>query len=81
MSISYNNWNHRNEIHIFGLTQLKITKGISTISDRDMVRIDWIDQHDKPCRVEFFLDEKASKRKGSIQATKELRKLISTASE
>ena len=81
MSISYNNWNHRNELHIFGLTQLKITLDKSSISDRDMVRIDWIDQHDKPCRVEFFLDEKASKRKGSIQATKEIRKLIATASE
>lgn len=79
MSISYTNWNHRNELHIFGLTQLKITLDKSTISDRDMVRIDWIDQHDKPCCVEFFLDEKAVK--GSIQATKKLRKLIATASE
>ena len=79
MSISYTNWNHRNELHIFGLTQLKITLDKSTISDRDMVRIDWIDQHDKPCCVEFFLDEIAVK--GSIQATKKLRKLIATASE
>ena len=81
MSISYTNWNHRNELHIFGLTQIKITLDKSSISDRDMVRIDWTDNHDKPCRVEFFLDEKASKSKGSIQATKELRKLIATASE
>ena len=79
MSISYNNWNHRNEIHIFGSTQLKITLDKSTISERDVVCIDWIDTHDKPCRVEFFLDEKAVK--GSIQATKEIRKLVATASE
>ena len=81
MSINLSTYDHRNEIHIFGLTQIKITKGKSTISDRDMVRIDWIDQHDKPCRIEFFLDEKASKSKGSIQASKALRKLIATASE
>ena len=79
MSINLSTYDHRNEIHIFGLTQIKITMDKSKISERDMVRIDWVDRHDKLCRIEFFLEEKASK--GSIQATKELRKLIATASE
>ena len=80
-SINLSTYNHRSEIHIFGLNQLKITKEKASMSDRDVLRVDWVDQHDKPCSCVFFLDEKASKSKGSIQASKALRKLIATASE
>ena len=76
-SINLSTYNHRSEIHIFGLNQLKIKKEKSAISDRDVIRFDWIDQHDKPCSCVFFLDEKAVK--GSIQATPEIRKLVATA--
>ena len=78
-SINLSTYNHRSEIHIFGLNQLKITKEKASMSDRDVLHVDWVDQHDKPCSCVFFLDEKASK--GSIQATKAIRKLIATASE
>ena len=80
MSISYSDYNHRSEITVFGLTQLKITKKVSPVSKRDVIRIDWVDRHEKPCALEFFL-EVGTELKGSVQASKALRKLIATASE
>ena len=80
MSISYSDFTHRAEICVFGLKNIKITKTKALVSKRDIIRIDWIDRHDKACNVEFFVDE-GTPVKGSIQATKELRKMIATTSD
>ena len=80
MSISYSDFTHRAEICVFGLKNIKITKTKALVSKRDIIRIDWIDRHDKPCALEFFLEE-GTELKGSVQASKALRKLIATASE
>ena len=80
MSISYSDFNNQADICVFGLKNIKITKQKATVSKRDVIRIDWVDRHDKRCNVEFFLDE-GTPVKGSIQATKELRKMIATVSD
>jgi len=78
MSIHLSSYAFAEEISVFSTKQITMKRRLSPVSKRDLIVLEWVDDKGKKCKCEIYLDGKASK--GSIQATKELRKLIATLS-
>ena len=78
MSVHLSSYAFAEEISVFSTKQITMKRRLSSVSKRDLIVLEWIDDKGKKCKCEIYLDGKASK--GSIQATKELRKLIATLS-
>ena len=77
MSVHLSSFTHTEEISIFSTKQITMKREVSPVSKRDLIVLEWVDANNKKCKCEIYLEGKASK--GSIQATKEIRKLIATA--